>query len=129
MQNKLVVLYDGWCPLCIKSVGKLEKFNYFKNVEYKSFRDNQKLDWDKLEKKMHGYINNKEYIGLDTFIEILKRSPGLWIFLIPLYISKILGFGNHIYEYIAKNRKIIPSNQCDMDSCNINYRRKIREEK
>jgi len=125
--KKVIVLYDGWCPLCIKSVNNLKRFDLFNSIEFLSFRDSKILkkyntDIQTLEKRMHSFNSKgKANQGIDAFIQIIQRMPLLWILLPFLYIAKILGFGQHLYDYIASKRKIIPVGQCNDKECNINY--------
>jgi len=122
---KVVVLYDGWCPLCIKSVARLKKFDFFNLIEFLSFRNPEilkqyNIEIRILEKRMHSFNKGKVSQGIDAFIQIIQRMPLLWIILPFMYTAKILGFGQCLYDYIASRRKIIPVGQCNSNTCDIN---------
>lgn len=124
-KEKVVVLYDGWCPICRESIKKLKRFDTFNMVSYKSFRvvENTKdynVDISLLESRMHAFDKNKKAKqGIDAFILIIKYMPLLWVTLPFLVIAQKLGFGQKIYDYIANKRKIVPVGQCDSNSCNL----------
>lgn len=120
-KNQLLVFYDGNCPVFIKIVSYWKRLDFFSLISFVSFRNslnikNEKIELKEFEKEMFSrQINKYDYSsGLDSFI----RIPILWVFLIPLYISKVLGVGDKFYSWFASKRKIIPQNACD-DNCSI----------
>lgn len=124
-REKVVVLYDGWCPLCRKSVKNLKRFDTCNAISYKSFRDventkDYNVDISLLESRMHAFDKNKKAKqGIDAFILIIRYMPLLWLTLPLLIIAQKFGFGQKVYDYIANNRKIVPVGQCDTNSCNL----------
>lgn len=122
---KITVFYDGWCPFCINSVNRLKRMDYFGLIDCLSFReegvrDEYKLDLNKLEKRMHSKSSKspvKE--GIFAFIQIATRLLPLWPILPVLYLGKVFGLGQRVYDYIASNRSIVPAGKCNND-CLIN---------
>lgn len=124
-RNKLIVFYDGNCPVCIKIVSQWSKMDFFSLLQFISFRDSsniksERLELKEFEKEMYSrQVDKYDYSsGLDSFIRIILRIPVLWALLIPLYLSKVLGVGDKFYSWFASKRKIIPQNSCD-EQCSI----------
>ncbi|PAD20661.1 DCC1-like thiol-disulfide oxidoreductase family protein [Terribacillus saccharophilus] len=124
--NAITVLYDGWCPMCIKSVTNLKKLDTFNAISFQSFRNPEVLkiyniDIERLEKRMHSFDKKrKPKEGIDAFIQIMQRMPLLWLCLPILYTAKFLGFGQRLYDFIASKRNIVPVGQCT-DNCSVDY--------
>ncbi|MCY9456844.1 DCC1-like thiol-disulfide oxidoreductase family protein, partial [Bacillus inaquosorum] len=122
---KITVFYDGWCPFCINSVNRLKRMDYFGLLDCLSFReegvrDEYKLDLNKLEKRMHSKSSKSSVKeGIFAFIQIATRLLPLWPILPVLYLGKLFGLGQRVYDYIASNRSIVPAGKCNHD-CFIN---------
>lgn len=125
LQNyKLIVFYDGWCGLCLTTVSKLQRLDWFDLITYVDFRDssnikNESLNLNELEKRMHSLNpkNGKIQNGVDSFTDLTKRIIPLWFLTPILYLSKWLGIGNMIYDFIAKRRNLVPVNKCINNVC------------
>lgn len=61
--------------------------------------------------------NSKIQNGVDSFTELTKRIIPLWFLTPILYLSKWLGIGNVIYDFIAKRRNLVPVNKCINNVC------------
>jgi len=126
MGLKIVVLYDGWCPFCIKTTNFLKRIDLSRNIEYESFReksvvDNYKIPATNLEKRMHAIDrNNQAFEGIDAFILISKNILILFPMLPILIISKKLGFGQKLYDFIA-GKRVLKLTNCE-NSCEISHR-------
>ncbi|MFI8577813.1 DCC1-like thiol-disulfide oxidoreductase family protein [Rossellomorea aquimaris] len=125
--HKMIVFYDGWCPFCIKSVENLKRMDVFHLIRFISFRDpnvirEYKLDLSLLERRMHSQ-NQKGLLrdGIDSFIQISKRLPILWMALPFLATAKWIGFGQKVYDHIASRRNVVPTGKCE-DECFIEYK-------
>ncbi|WP_025026226.1 DCC1-like thiol-disulfide oxidoreductase family protein [Caldalkalibacillus mannanilyticus] len=119
-KKQLYVFYDGWCPMCIKSVERIHRFDWFRLIKFKSFRDEkvaveygidlQRAEERMLCKKLSGTVISE---GIDSFIEMSKRVPIMWLILPVLLLARLCGVGQKLYDYIASRRTIIPSSHCD----------------
>lgn len=118
------VYYDSWCPMCTSIKTKIDYLDWFHLINFVTFRNNNiniDICEDVLEERMHAKINRSGKIltDVDAFSSIAIRIP----LLIPMYfvfkISIILGFGTKLYNFIAKNRRIVPVGHCDGE-CFIN---------
>ena len=132
--KKTIVLYDGWCPICIQSIKRFKQLDWFKRLEFLSFRDktiltNYPLEMDKLEKRIHS-ITKSGYVedGIHTINRICKNIPLLWVFILCIYVSILLGFGQKLYDWIADRRFGFPTG-CNENSCAIPHSNKIKPKK
>ncbi|TCP61548.1 thiol-disulfide oxidoreductase DCC family protein [Baia soyae] len=124
--RSVLIFYDGWCPFCMSSIHKLEKWDFLKRLKFMSFRENAVvekygLDIVKLEKRIHSLVIKQDRIeeGVDTLIRISRNIPPLWVFSPILVLSARLGFGKRIYDWIASRRTIIPVGRCKETNCLI----------
>lgn len=133
--KKLLVLYDSWCPMCIKVKSNIEKLDWLHVIQFQTIRkDTDYLDIpsEKLSKQMHciDLRNNKIHAGIDAIAEICFRIPFLFMFYIPIKISSYIKLGDFVYNHIANSRKIVPVNNCTEDVCKVpNYYISIKEKK
>ncbi|BFT75469.1 DCC1-like thiol-disulfide oxidoreductase family protein [Paenibacillus sp. P36] len=118
---RIIVLYDGWCSSCSNIIKRIKKIDVFDLIEFISFRGVSDhffgTQETELEKRMHSYyVEEKRMVnGMDSFIQITKRLPILYIILPLLFLVKHIGLGNRIYDWIARRRMIIPINTCNED--------------
>lgn len=111
---KVIIYYDGYCSMCRASSTLWQKLDWMDKLNFTSFR---KLSGypKEMEKQLFVDYHGKWFKGFDGILQIVKKLPLLWIVLPFLYVFKWLGLGSFIYNTIAKNRKIVPVNQCDGD--------------
>lgn len=131
MKKKLLinVYYDSWCPMCTKVSENIKKLDKFNLITLNSIRDKDVLQsvnipMHDLEKQMHAIRKHdgKVFVGIDAIASITARIP-LWMLIwLPLKLSSLLGFGHFLYNYIAKNRKIVPVGHCENNQCDINLK-------
>ena len=127
---KCTVLYDGWCGFCSSTIAFIKRFCSEDKVEFISFReipDSEShilVTKERLEEKMHVIQKNGEIKnGASAFLSIAKTSPKLWPTVPILYFTIKIGIAEKVYDYIAKNRNIIPNNQCKSGSCKVDYKK------
>ena len=111
MQNKLIFLFDGGCPLCLretnflKSKDELNKIDFvdINNVNYNPilFKD---ISYAEAMSNLHGILENGDIIkGLDVLAYSYKLIGLGWIYY-PLKIEFLSPFLRLIYQYWAKYR-------------------------
>ncbi|WP_010649666.1 thiol-disulfide oxidoreductase DCC family protein [Oceanobacillus massiliensis] len=116
----MIVYYDSYCKICTNSSTVWKKLDWRKKLTFDSFRTMQNYP-PAMEKSLHVQHNGKWFNGYSAIIEIAKMLPLLWIFVPFMYLFKFIGLGDVIYKLVAKNRKLVPVNQCkDGESCQIN---------
>ena len=125
-QGKAVVLYDGMCPLCQRSVRILKRLDWLHLLHYQDCRDVAKLpkpavqlEPKKLLQEMHLVTPDRErvYAGFAAFRWIAWRLP-LMFWLAPvLYLPGVPWLGRRMYLWVAKNRyQLVP---CKDGVCSV----------
>ncbi|MBY8911471.1 DUF393 domain-containing protein [Bacillus sp. YC2] len=125
-QWKMIVYYDSWCPLCIKTKKRIKRLDWLNLIVFESFRDEQLtvkewVDIKELEKRMHGLTLKKGLVsGADTFTEMSKRIIALWGLYVILLLAKPFRVSDMLYDFISSKRNIIFEGQCNEKTCRIN---------
>jgi predicted DCC family thiol-disulfide oxidoreductase YuxK len=112
------VLYDGECPLCLKSVDLLRRFDWLKRLRFANVRKPNQvppreppLEIKRLLDEMHLITpdGKRVYNGFGAFRWMAWRLP-LFCWLAPLlYLPGIPTLGQRIYLWVAKNRyRLVP---------------------
>ena len=112
------ILYDGQCPLCLKSVGILKRLDWFGQLTYVNARDREHLppsdaplDPERLIQEMHVLTPDGHclYHGFGALRWIAWRLPLLWPVAPFLYIPGVPQLGQRLYLWIARNRfRLVP---------------------
>ena len=111
MQNKLIFLYDGGCPLCLretnflKSKDELNRINFvdINNVNYNPilFKD---ISYAEAMSNLHGILENGNIIkGLDVLAYSYELIGLGWVYY-PLKIEFLAPVLRLFYKYWAKYR-------------------------
>jgi predicted DCC family thiol-disulfide oxidoreductase YuxK len=129
--GKAVVLFDGDCPLCRRSVAILKRLDWLGRFAYQTAREPEnlppaevRLDPKRLLEEMHVLTPDRQraHAGYAAFRWIAWRLPAA-IPLAPLmYVPGVPWLGNKLYLWIAKNRmSLVP---CENGVCQIPGHRK-----
>jgi len=131
IEGKAVVLYDGECPLCKKSVSILKKLDWLNKLTFQNGRDVERLpaskvplDPQRLIEEMHLLTPDRlhAYPGYKAFRYMAWRLPLTMLFAPFMYVPGVPWIGNKIYLWIAKNRlKLVP---CDDGGCKVHFPKK-----
>jgi len=114
---RLVVLYDGWCPSCARSVRWLRTLDLFVLVDYVSFREPGALEpWglssDRAARRIQSIGSGGRVAeGVDAMIRIFARSPVLAP-LLPVLLACRLVAGQRAYDALAARRLVIVPGAC-----------------
>jgi predicted DCC family thiol-disulfide oxidoreductase YuxK len=121
-----LVLYDGSCPFCQRSVAILKKLDWLNKLDYQDARQTDQLprtdpplDADELMKEMHlvPRAGRPLYRGFKSFRWMAWRLPPLWLLAPFLYLPGVPWIGNKVYLWIARNRyKLVP---CKDGACEL----------
>jgi predicted DCC family thiol-disulfide oxidoreductase YuxK len=121
-----LVLYDGQCPLCIKSAETIKRFDWFHTLHFQDARDiaaiplrEPPLDPHRLLQQMHLITpdNQHVYCGFKAFRWIAWRLPVLWPVAPLLYLPGVPTLGEKTYLWIARNRyRLVP---CQDGVCHL----------
>ena len=110
MKNKLIFLFDGGCPLCLretnflKSKDELNKINFVDiNINYNPilYKD---ITYTEAMSNLHGILENGNIIkGLDVLAYSYELIGIGWVYS-PLKIKFLAPFLRLFYKYWAKYR-------------------------
>lgn len=128
--EKTEVLYDGQCPLCLRSMTLLSYFDWFGRLTYTDVVQH----WPELAKR-YPDIPREEYLremfvlgrdgalrrGFFAFREIFRQLPLLWPVLVLFYLPMASNIGPRIYGMVASRRKRFE--HCNFDTCTVHEHR------
>jgi len=133
--GKGIVLYDGLCPLCRKSVAILKRLDWRKRLDYHDARDvahlptsEVALDPEKMLVEMHVLTPDRKrvYAGFRAFRWISGRLPLLWAFWPFFFLPGVPWVGQRVYRWVAKNRyNLVP---CHDGACAVPLRPPVKKE-
>jgi predicted DCC family thiol-disulfide oxidoreductase YuxK len=113
-RGRIQVLYDGLCPLCLRTVRLLTCFDLFARLEFLDFRRMDlngynrsrelKLTSEKLEKEMYVVSRGKVHSGFNGYRIIAVAFPAFWALAPWLFFPGVSRLGAVAYRYVARNR-------------------------
>jgi predicted DCC family thiol-disulfide oxidoreductase YuxK len=112
-KGKGVVLYDGMCPLCQRSVRLLKRLDWLHRLHFRDCRDTPNLpksavplDQKKMLEEMHLVTPDRKrvYAGFAAFRWMAWRLPLTCLFAPLLYLPGVPWLGRKMYLWVAKNR-------------------------
>ncbi len=111
MQNKLIFLFDGGCPLCLRETNFLktkDKFNKIDFVDINNINYNpnlfQDISYAEAMSNLHGILENGNIIkGLDVLAYSYELIGLGWVYY-PLKIEFLAPVLRLFYKYWAKYR-------------------------
>ena len=129
--GQAIVLYDGDCPLCRRSVAILKKLDWLGKLAYRSARESDNLppsevplNPTRMLEEMHVLTPDRKrvHIGFRAVRWILWRLPATFLMAPFLYIPGVPQIGNRVYLWVAKNRlDLVP---CEHGACKVNLKKK-----
>jgi predicted DCC family thiol-disulfide oxidoreductase YuxK len=111
--GKGIVLFDGNCPLCQRSVHLLKRLDWLKKFHYQNCREMEKLPPceaplipSRLLEEMHLVTPSRKrsYAGFAAFRWMAWRMPLTFWFAPLLYLPGARWCGNKVYKWVARNR-------------------------
>ena len=116
--ERAVVLYDGQCAFCQKSVALLRRLDWLHQLRFANARDPAQLppsarplDPVRLLEEMHVLTANgrRVYHGFAALRWLAWRLPLLWPLAPLLYLPGILPLGQRLYLWVSRNRfRLVP---------------------
>ena len=116
--SQALVLYDGQCPLCLRSVAALRRLDWLHRLNPQDARDlaclprhDPPLDPNRLLEEMHLLTpdGSKIYHGFEAFRWMAWRLPLLWPLAPFLYLPGMKPLGQRLYLWVARNRfRLVP---------------------
>jgi predicted DCC family thiol-disulfide oxidoreductase YuxK len=124
--DRALVLYDGLCPLCIKSAENIKRLDWLHALQFQDARDLDALperepprEPQRLLQEMHLITpdNQQVYRGFGAFRWITWRLPLLLPFAPLMYLPGVPALGQKAYLWIARNRyRLVP---CQDGVCHL----------
>lgn len=125
-KTQAVVLYDGDCAFCQKSVRILKSLDWLHRLKIQDARDTDNwprtaipLDLKRMLEEMHVVTPDRRrvYAGFSAFRWIAWRLPATLIIAPLLYLPGIPWLGNRVYRWIARHRyQLVP---CSNGECRL----------
>jgi predicted DCC family thiol-disulfide oxidoreductase YuxK len=116
--KKAVVIYDGECPLCRRSVRLLRGLDWFNVLAYADARHPAQLpelpvpvEPSRFLEEMHLLTPNGQAVhhGFRAFRWLAWRLPLLWVVAPLLYLPGAETLGQRLYLWVARNRfRLLP---------------------
>ena len=111
MQTKLVFLFDGGCPLCLRETNFLKKKDTSNKISFIDINNDsynpsffQDISYAEAMANLHGILENGNIIkGLDVLAYSYKLIGLGWVYY-PLKIEFLAPFLRLFYQYWAKYR-------------------------
>jgi len=111
-EGRALVLYDGDCPLCRRSVRLLHGLDWLGKLGFVNARDPERLrelpeslDPGRLLEEMHVLTPRGEvHHGFAAFRWMAWRLPPAWFLLPLLYVPGVGWLGQRVYLWVARNR-------------------------
>ena len=130
--DKLEVLYDGHCPMCIRSMTFLRYFDWYDRITYSdvtvrwpSLSAQRDIGFSLSDALREMYLllpDGSVRKGFFAFREMMWRMPLLWPFLVIFYVPMAETIGPKIYHFVARRRLRIE--RCTHETCSIDDRGK-----
>ena len=108
------VLYDGFCPLCRRTVRLLACLDLFSRLEFVDFRRTDlngynrshrlNLASENLEEEMYVVSRGRAYRGFNGYRIIALALPVFWPLAPWLFVPGISSIGSVVYSFVARNR-------------------------
>ncbi|MGH2404494.1 MAG: DCC1-like thiol-disulfide oxidoreductase family protein [bacterium] len=113
----LKVFYDGWCPLCSRSIRWLAQLDVLSLMDFISFRENgvaerYSLDVGRAERRIQS-IGPTARIreGMDALLQIAYRAVPVWPVVPLLLLARLVG-GQRAYDALATRRLVLVPGAC-----------------
>ena len=111
--QKIIVLYDGMCSLCLKSVRWLERLDWFKRLSLVDYHNIilregivPDLGFDDLNRAMHvRFPDGKTLQGFNAIRALCWYLPLCFIFTPFLYMPGTSHIGRVLYRKVAEYRR------------------------
>ena len=108
------VLYDGLCPLCVRTIRVLAALDVFSRLEFQDFRrmnleefnkrHSLSLTADRLEKEMAVRAGSTVTTGFEAYRSLARVLPALWPLVPVLFLPGAARVGERVYEKVASHR-------------------------
>jgi predicted DCC family thiol-disulfide oxidoreductase YuxK len=112
--SRLQVLYDGFCPLCRRTVRILTCLDLFRRLDFQDFRRLDIADYNRrhqlnlcpeeLEKAMYVIAEGRSFSGFLAYRVLSLAVPVFWPLVPFLFLPGASALGTVLYRFVARNR-------------------------
>ena len=128
-RSSLIVLFDGGCPICRRTVRTLRRLDWFEQLQFADATDEEirrrlapALTLDEAMRQMNVVDGDGRLSGgFDAQLRIARRVPALWLFGVLGALPGVRQIGSAVYRYIAAHRT--RQGVCSDDLCSPAFRR------
>ena len=126
----LIVLFDGGCPICRRTVRTLRRLDWLERLQFADATDEEirrrlapALTLDEAMRQMN-VVDGRGRLsgGFDAQLRIARRVPALWLFGVLGALPGVRQIGSAVYRYIAANRT--RQGVCSDELCSPAFRRR-----
>jgi len=131
-RQALIVLFDGGCPICRRTVRTLQRLDWLEQLQFADATDDEirrrvapTLTLDEAMRQMNVVDGSGRLSGgFDAQLRIARRVPALWLLGVLGALPGVRQIGSAVYRYIAAHRK--RQGVCSDDLCSPAFRRGAR---
>ena len=128
--RSLVVLFDGGCPICRRTVQFMRRFDWrgrlqFADATNPANRERVAPGLTEREAMQQMYVvdsRGRRFAGYDAQLRIAREVPLLWPFALVGWVPGLRHIGLAVYRYIAANRQ--RRGVCSDELCSPAFRRR-----
>jgi len=112
--GRIEVLYDGHCPLCIRTVRALRVFDLFARLDCLDFRRLDLAEYNRrhtfaltiedLDREMYVISRGQASVGYYGYRVLAAALPAFWPLCPWLFLPGVSWVGERVYGVIARNR-------------------------
>ena len=125
----LIVLFDGGCPICRRTVRTLRRLDWFELLQFADATDDEvrgrvapSLTIDDAMRQMNVVDRRgRLFGGYAAQLQIGRRVPALWLTAVLGSLPGVKQIGSAVYRYIAANRR--RQGVCSDELCSPQFRR------
>ncbi len=126
LTKKPEILFDGHCPLCIRSVTALSYFNWLGRLTLADLgtrwpgltESHPEISLEDCQREMHVFLpDGSVQKGFFAFRAVLWYLPPLWPLLVAFYLPLASAIGPKLYRLIASRRARFE--RCSFETCSM----------
>jgi predicted DCC family thiol-disulfide oxidoreductase YuxK len=121
--SRLIVLFDGGCPVCRRTVRMLHRLDWFDRLQFSDatnaeIRERVAPGLTEAEVFVEMYVvdpQGRRFAGYEGFLRIARAVAIMWPFLVVGILPGIRQLGHRVYRVIAANR--VRRGRCTDEFC------------
>jgi predicted DCC family thiol-disulfide oxidoreductase YuxK len=125
MTPRLIVYFDGLCPLCSREINHYRKQAPVGQVQFQDITDPEfqpethGLDREAIHQHMHVRLDGKIRTGVQAFFAIWEVIPGYKALRTFLSLPGVYWLATILYSVFARVRPMLPKRKCVEGVCRV----------